>query len=312
MKEILITTCLLFSCLILYATEPILTKEKKSEKTAAYSNIETQAPYNRIIYQEQGFFIEASPGVSSIKNKNLSSDIWNPESNLGYNFNLGFFRSVTPWVKIKLGLGFSSYSTHLKGDGEINSPEFTDIDGDTYIESLTLSNIDYSINPMYLTVPIIFELGNPNINKVGYYIDFGLEYSFLVSENNSTSGSYTAKGIYPQWGVTLEDIPELGFYSARNLDSQWSLPKSNYSLKGGAGITIPLSGIVIFKIGVAGYLGLKDIGNKQAQKNDSEVLSQEAFAFRSRYTNNPLISSNGTKTLFTGIEFGFYISKRVK
>ena len=312
MKEIIITTFLLFSYFILYAAEPIKTNDKKSENSTSFTTLPTQAPYKRNIYQEQGFYVDVSPGISTIKNSNLSSDIWNSESNWGYNFNIGYFYSLNPSIKVKFGLGISSYSTHLKGNGEITSPEFTDIDGDTYIESLTLSNVDYTVNPMYLTMPFVMEIGNPNINKVGYYFDIGIELAYLVSESNKTGGSYTTKGTYPQWGVTLEDIPELGFYTAKNLESDWGLQKMNYSLKGGAGITIPLSGIVIFKIGVAGYLGLKDVGKNQVNDSDTSPISQEAYEFRSKYINNPLASSEASKTLYTGIEFGFYISKRVK
>jgi len=134
----------------------------------------------------------------------------------------------------------------------------------------------------------------------------------MINDNSSASGSYSTKGIYPQWGVTIENVPELGFYSERDIDSDWSLQKSNYSIKGGAGITVPLSGIVIFKIGVTGYLGLKDIGSNHDQNTDFGPLTQKAYEFRSKYINNPLASSNGSKTLYTGIEFGFYISKRVK
>lgn len=311
MKEI-ITTCLIFSCLILYAEEPITKEDKKTELISSYSNSYMPASYRRVIYQEMGFYIDASPGISAIKNSNLSSDIWKSENSLGYNFNMGFFRSVSPWVKVKLGLGFSSYSTQLSADGEVQSLEFTDIDNDNYFESLTLSNVKYDINPMYLSVPLVIELGNANINKIGYYFDFGFEYAYLINENSSASGSYTTKGTYPQWGVTLENVPELGFYSERNLDSEWNMPKSNYSLKGGAGITVPLSGIVIFKIGVTGYLGLKDLGKKQVLNPDSSPITQQASEFRSKYINNPITSSEGSKTFYTGIEFGFYISKRVK
>lgn len=312
MKETIITTCLLFSYIIVQAIEPVTTKDGKTETSILYMPVFAQAPYKKEIYQEQGFYVDASTGKSNIRNKNLSSDIWNSKSNLGYNFNLGYFYSMTPWVKIKMGMGFSSYSTSLKGNGEIDSPEFKDIDNDTYIESLTLSNVDYTINPMYLTIPLIMELGNPNINKVGYYFDLGLEFSFLINENNKSGGTYSTKGKYPQWGVVLEDVPELGFYSAKDLESNQGMKKSNYSIKSGAGITIPLSGIIIFKIGVAGYLGLKDIGNKQAKNDDYSPLTQQAYEFRSRYINNPLASSEKSKTLYTGIEFGFYISNRVK
>lgn len=311
MKEIIIITGLLFCCFNLHANEPITIKDKKTERSSSYSNSSIQAPF-KTIYQEQGFYIDVSPGISAIKNSNLQSEIWKSEINFGYNFNVGLFRSFSSWVKVKLGVGFSSFSTNLTGDGEIQSPQFEDIDNDIYFETLTLSNAEYNINPMYLTVPLVLELGNPNINKIGYYVDFGIEYAYLINENNSTSGSYTTKGTYPKWGVTIENVPELGFYSARNLNSEWSIQKNNYSVKGGAGITIPLSGIVIFKIGVTGYLGLKDISNKQTQNPESSPLTQQAYEFRSSYINNPLTYSEDSQTLYTGIEFGFYISNRVK
>ena len=311
MKKTIITICIVISSVTLFATEPN-SKGKQEEKNISYISSSTQAPYVLNIYQEQGFYIEASPGLSAIINNNLSSDIWKSESQLGYNFNIGYFRSFSSWFKIKFGLGFLSYSTNLTGNGEIQSPELKDIDNDTYIETLILSDATYSINPMYLSVPLTIEFGNPSVNKVGYYVNFGIEYSYLISENNTTQGTYSASGTYPEWGVTLSDVPELGFYSNKNLESGWSIQKGNYSLKSGAGITIPLSGVVIFRLGVAGYIGLKDIGKRQTTETDFSMLSEEAYAFRSKYINNPLAASGGTKTLFTGIEFGFYISKRVK
>lgn len=312
MKEIIITTCLLFSSIILYATEPVIIKDNKAEKS--YTNMfYPAADYTgKNIYQIWGYYLEASPGFSSIKSNNLSSDIWKTESKLGYNFNVGYFYSISPTIKFKAGIGFSGYSFGLKGNGEISSTALKDIDNDTYIESLTLSNVNYTINPMYLSIPLTIELGNPNINKIGYYVDLGIEYSLLINENNSASGTYTTKGTYPQWGVTLADIPELGFYTERNIEPGKYLKKSNYSVKGGAGITIPLSGVVIFKLGLTGYLGLKDIGKKQVNNSDTGPISNQAYEFRSQYINNPMSSSGGSKTFYTGIEFGFYISKHVK
>lgn len=308
----IITICLIFSCLILYAEEPIKKEDKKTKIISSYPTSHMLAQNEGVIYQEQGLYIDASPGISAIKNSNLSSDIWNSENSLGYHFNMGFFRSVSPLVKVKLGLGFSSYSTHLSAEGEVQSPELADIDNDNYFETLTLSNVEYDIKPMYLTIPLVIELGNANLNKIGYYFDFGFEYAYLINANSSASGSYSSKGTYPKWGVTLENVPELGFYSERNLDSELDMPKSNYSLKGGGGITVPLSGLIIFKIGVTGHLGLKDLGNKQVKNPDSSPISQQAHEFRSKYINNPVTSAKGSKTLYTGIEFGFYISKRVK
>ncbi|HKI90026.1 MAG TPA: hypothetical protein VKA38_13435 [Draconibacterium sp.] len=311
MKGIIITTCLLFSYIILYATHPIVKNGDTVAKSSFSITPSMQQFTPKNIYQVSGIYIDASPGLSTIINNNIS-DIWNSENKLGYNLNVGYFRSLSSWMKVKLGIGFSSYSTNLTGSGEIQSSELKDIDNDTYIETLTLSNAVYKINPMYVSVPLIVEFGNPNLNKIGYYVDFGIEYSYMINEKNKVEGTFSTQGEYPQWGVTLSEIPELGFYSARNLDSQLNLQKSNYSVRGGAGITIPISGVVIFKIGLTGYLGLKDIGNKKNGNTDLGTLSQQTYEFRSKYINNPLAASSGSKTIYTGIEFGFYISKHVK
>ena len=311
MKKTLIIIYLLFSYIILYAADPVIVNGE-SDTNDSNSLLPAEKYRMKRIYQIGGYYIDASPGLSFIKNKNLSPDIWNINGDFGYKFNVGYFQSLNQWAWVKLGVGFSSYSAHISGSGVFTSPEFKDIDNDAYIESLTVSNADYSINPMYLTIPLSIEFGNANISKIGYYINFGIEYSYLIHENNKAIGTYSAKGIYPQWGVELENIPELGFYSERNVGTDWNMQKSNISLKGGAGITIPLSGVVIFKLGLTGYLGLKDISNKEIKKDDSSPISQQAYEFRSKYINSPLATSKGSKSFYTGIEFGFYISKRVK
>lgn len=296
--------------LMLLAVEPAISKENKTEKSVAKTSTSSLETQN--IFPLWGYYIDASPEITSIKINNLSSDFWNSKSNFGYNFSVGYFQTFGPLVKAKLGIGISSYNITLTGSGEIQSPEFEDIDRDTYTELLTLSNGIHKVNPLYLTVPISIEFGNTNISKIGYYVNLGFEYSFLLNENNKTSGSYTTKGNYPQWGVTLENIPELGFYSQRDLESGLSLHKSNYSISGGAGITVPLSGVLIFKLGLTGKMGLKSIGADSSKNNEIAPLTQQAYDFRSTYIHNPLATSSGNITRHLGIEFGFYICKLVK
>lgn len=312
MKETIITVCLLFSHIILYAADPVLSKGKKQEGKSLQSTPSLLGINKQDIYQVRGLYFDASLGMSTIKNNNLSSDIWNQKSGFGYNCSAGYFHSVSPMVKIKLGIGVSSYNTLLVGNGELQSPVIKDIDDDIYIESLMIMNADYNANPMYLSIPLVLEFGNASINKIGYYINFGIEYSYMLNENSTTSGSYTTKGTYPLWGVTLEDVPELGFYTEKNLESGAYLKKTNFSIRGGAGITLPLSGIIIFKIGFAGYMGLKDIGNNKPKNPELSPITQQTYDFRSDYVYNPLAASKQSYTRHVGVEFGFYISKRVK
>jgi len=297
---------------MLSASRPVLSKEKEKGK-----NLNTMTPvlsevHSKTINPVWGFYADVSPGIVSIKTNNLASDIWKTEGNFAYNFSAGYFYSVHPLLTIKAGIGVSSYKASLNGSGEIESQQLVDIDNDIYIEQLTILNAEHNINPMYLNLPLIFEFGTANISQIGYYVDIGFEYSFLINENNTTTGSYTTKGNYPQWGVTLENVPELGFYTDRNLESELSLKKSIYSVRGGAGITIPISGMLIFKLGIVGYMGLNNIGKSQYTKDENSSISQQTSEFREAYIYNPLATSNGNKSRRIGIEFGLYICKRVK
>lgn len=312
MKGIIITACLLFSHIILYATEPVISKFKKLETNKSYSPLSVPAVNRQNIYQVHGLYIDGSLGISTIENKNLSSDVWNQENNIGYNFSAGYFHSLSPFVKIKLGIGVSSYNTLLVGNGEHQSTEIKDIDNDNYTESIILLNAEYNVNPMYLSIPLVLEFGNASVNKIGYYVGLGIEYSYLLNENSTSSGSYTTKGTYPLWDVTLEDVPELGYYTAKDVEPGPTLKNTNYSVRASAGITLPLSGIIIFKIGFAGNIGLMDIGNNKPKKPEQSPISQQAYDFRSEYIYNPLAVQKQSYTRHLGIEFGFYISKRVK
>lgn len=311
MKNRIYIACLIFSYIMLYASKPVLSKEKEKGK-----NISTMTPVVTEVHSENinpvwGFYADASPGIVSIKINNLASDIWKTESNFAYNFSAGYFYSVHPLLRIKGGIGVSSYKASLTGSGEIESQQLADIDNDTYIENLTVLNAKHNINPMYLTVPLIFEFGTANLSKLGYYLDIGFEYSYLINENNTSTGSYTTKGNYPQWAVTLENVPELGFFTERNLESELRLKKSIYSIRGGAGITIPISGLLIFKLGIVGYMGLNSVGKSQYTSDENNSISQQTSDFRSDYIYNPLATSSGNKARRLGIEFGLYFCKRV-
>lgn len=308
------TICLVFFVLIFYTPVQVMATEEENDTEKIKSNKTFTAlqSYRNTIDPVWGFYGDVSPGLIQIKTKGLASDIWKSDANFAYNFSVGYFHIIAPMLKVKAGLGFSSYKTTFTGTGEIVSQSLVDIDNDRYIESLQLQNVEHTINPMYLNVPVSIEYGTANISRLGYYFDIGFEYSYLLNESNTTSGTYSTSGYYPQWGVTLEDIPELGFFSEKALDTELSLKKNIYSIRAGAGITIPVSGVLIFKVGLAGYKGLNSIGSSKNANVGNNTTSQQTGKFRTNYASNPLASSEGNKPLRIGIEFGLYICKQVK
>lgn len=311
-RSIYIICLVLFVSIVNFPTKVIALDKETRNKTDQKEETSTKQPAIRnTIDPVWGFYTELSPGLIQIKTKGATSDIWESDANLAYTFSAGYFREIAPMLKIKAGLGLSSYKTTLTGSGEIVSQPIVDIDNDTYIESLNILNGEHTINPIYLNLPVSVEYGTVNISQLGYYVDIGFEYSYLLNENNTTSGTYTTSGYYPQWGVKLENIPELGFYPDRALDTELILKKSIYSIRAGAGISIPISGVLIFKLGIAGYKGLNSIGNGKNINNDN-TISQQTSKFRTNYAYNPLSTSEGNKPLRFGIEFGLYICKQVK
>ncbi len=312
MKKLNLIICLLFTFVIVFAGNP---PEKVIERiNPDYSNTSYQFMNNTriFIYPEWGFYIEQSTGYAMLRNSNLSSDIWNMKGGLGFTFNAGYFRSLSPTFRVKAGLGFTYYTSTLEGNGELTAKDLSDIDNDNYDETLTLLNAENKANPMYISIPLVLEFGNVNINKSAFYINAGIRYSFLLLDNYESGGSYSTKGTYEQWGVTLEDIDELGFYSERGLESESEFKKSNLSVLGAFGISLPVSSVVILKLGITGSFGLLDIGNNPPMKDDTSPITLETYNFRAKYIDNNFAASNGTKTGYIGFEIGLYINKRLK
>ncbi|SES94782.1 Outer membrane protein beta-barrel domain-containing protein [Draconibacterium orientale] len=311
-RSISIICLILFVSIVNFPTRVMALGKEIKNKTNQNEETTTKQPLIRnTIDPIWGFYTEASPGLIQIKNKGATSGVWESDANLAYTFSAGYFREIAPMLKIKAGFGLSGYKTTLTGSGEIVSQPLVDIDNDTYIETLKILSAEHTINPIYLNVPVSVEYGTVNISQLGYYIDIGFEYSYLISENNTTSGTYSTSGYYPQWGVKLENIPELGFYTDRALDTELTLKKNILSIRAGAGISLPISGVLIFKVGIAGYKGINSIGNGKNINNDN-TISEPISKFRTNYAYNPLSTSKGNKPLRFGIEFGLYICKQVK
>ncbi len=312
MKRILITILFTISLIILKAGNP--PSFKRSGFFGDYSLFSSQiSDLNKnYIYPEWGFYIDAAPGYSFIENNPLPDFVWKYQGGIGYTFNMGYFKSITPYFKVKSGIGVSNYRETLDAYGEIPPRQMSDIDNDLYIENLTLNNVHNTASNTYITVPLLFELGNTSINKIGYYVNIGASYSYLFNENYKPSGTYTTTGTYEKWGVTLENVDELGFYSEKQLESNAHFKKNNISVIVGAGITIPISSVLIFKAGLVGNYGLNDIGNNRPAKSKNSPLPDEVYNYRANFTDNSLAILEGSKNRQIGFEVGLYICRRVK
>lgn len=310
-KTIIFAIPLIALCTIVFAEG-----SDKEKKETVFSEGLGTAPANdfrkNYIYPEWGFYIDAAPGVAFMQNKNLPADLMNLQYDLGYSFSAGYFKTLSPFLKIKTGLGITGLKNTLQGSGEAPPMQFLDVDNDPYTEHLYLSDVKNSINSTFLSIPVLFEVGNTNINRPAMYINVGFIYSFMVNDSYQPSGSYSTTGEYRQWGVTLENIDELGFHDGKNLDANANFRKNNLSLQGGFGFTFPMSSAVILKAGFTGNYGISDLGNNSLPATESVNLPPDVYAYRQAYIDNSLALTKGTKTRQVGFEIGLLINKQLK
>lgn len=115
---------------------------------------------------------------------------------------------------IEAGIGMRNYKLSSSGAPGVETVDATDADGDTYQAIYTYGNRSESLALTYLDIPVrACFVGQPARNHVNVYAKVGVTPSVLLSSTFTGVGRYELKGYYPQWDVTLEDIPSLGFGS---------------------------------------------------------------------------------------------------
>lgn len=116
-------------------------------------------------------------------------------------------------VSIEAGVGVRSLklsATRSPGDLVENG---VDANGDSFQATYSFGALQESYSLTYLDIPVRICFGQPAKGHVGVYAKLGLTPSVKIADNFQGTGTYTLKGYYPQWDVTLENITELGFGS---------------------------------------------------------------------------------------------------
>ncbi len=87
----------------------------------------------------------------------------------------------------------------------------TDADGDSYQALYSFGSRQESLSLTYVEVPLRLCFGQPGKDRVSVYAKLGITPSIKVGTKFNGQGTYSLKGYYPQWDVTLENVTELGF-----------------------------------------------------------------------------------------------------
>ena len=129
-----------------------------------------------------------------------------------------------------------------------------DANGDSFQAMYSYGALQESLSLTYLDIPVRVCFGEPAKGLVSVYAKLGVTPSIKLADNFKGTGTYTLKGYYPQWDVTLENITELSFGTDLDYYTADNQPEANgFVLWGNAmlGAYIPLKGTqVLFNAGL--------------------------------------------------------------
>ena len=141
-------------------------------------------------------------------------EVWAKNVNLATQFEVyygtGTLTDGFP-LSAEAGLGFRTFK--MSAALAENTAVFggNDNDNDSFEAHYSFNNLKESLSLSYIDIPLRICVSQPLKDRVTVYVKAGLTPSFKVASNFKGEGTYSLEGYYPQWDVTLQNIPELGF-----------------------------------------------------------------------------------------------------
>jgi hypothetical protein len=170
------------------------------------------------------FGISLEPSKSQIKNESSSSVsglLSTKENSFSGSVEVGYFFSNI--FGLSSGLGFIPYKTQLTLATYQNDFNTTDDESEAYERQVSGSNIKEEQKVGSLSVPICLNLRLPVDKTVGLFLQTGVTLAFPIKRNYSSGGTFTYKGYYPAYNVTLENLPSHGFPTSLSSDTKGEL-----------------------------------------------------------------------------------------
>lgn len=246
----------------------------------------------------KSYFLNINLGPSKIVNQDISDLNWQASNNMGYRVEFGYYKKSRsmPLLAYGLGLDISSYGTEISiGSLRDTLPGLLDLPEvfprDMLEKRVEMRNLVEETQLIYLSVPLFLELGNANIDKTGYFLRFGVKVSTPISDAFSGSGSYNVKGYYPDYGLEISGVPELGFVSNAGMytgDPMYELSPFVFSGFLSAGLTRPIANSWIARIGAQYIHGFNDVSKNNNSNGDLNINKNHLLENTTSVTNTRL------------------------
>lgn len=203
----------------------------------------------------------------------FSGKIWSSSPGSSFSPTLDITFMITNGIGAGIGFRSSVYETgySIKEYNQTSEATVKDIDGDNYNPVLKISDLQEVNTIRCNEIPLLVKtrIGTGNTKA---YINFGVVYSIISKSYFTLEGSSVVKGYYPQYDVTLQNIPEYGFGTynySRSLRNDMTLTSKLIFVTSEFGASYNIGRSFVIKAGARINYGLTDIGfNKIRHPND--------------------------------------------
>jgi hypothetical protein len=263
-------------------------------------------------WKQPGFFFGIGLGTSKSQIINsgiasVSNLLYSANYSLSESVELGYFFSK--YFGLTSGLSYYSYETQLDLDTYQNQINTFDIENEAYELRIIGSDIKEIQQVSILGVPICINIRMPLNKTIGFYVQTGVNLAFPVNKNYKTSGTFTYKGYFPAYNVLLENLPEYGFASNLQSESEGELELKpmSCSLVASAGFDYLIQ--KRFQVAVAAYYDKSLTSISDYSVTDKFQLSTDAT-----HLNSFMIGSSKTTLQSIGLKIllRYYITDYTK
>lgn len=241
-----------------------------------------RAPVRQLsVVTRKGFSVEVfgSYGQTRIEDHNLldmtlGTDHYNWSSTPGHGMTVGagIMYNTGDHFAVETGAYYNQYVTTFTSEGSFQDIQSSvDYNGESYWKTMT-TDYDSMLSYNLISIPLSFTITTSNAGKAGMYISLGGVFSYSLSGEYETSGSWQYSGYYPDHPsyIRYVEISELGYYQREEIQNSGEINggQINLSVRASMGITIPIKYFTQIKLGPEVEWGLYDFNINEGETVD--------------------------------------------
>lgn len=186
-------------------------------------------------FSQKKYFVGFSciPGQTSFIYKQVTlTGFSNTRGTININLNVESGYNFNKYLGISCGIGFANFLSSMNVPFCQSNYPSVDSENESYELRVIARNLKEEQKIVFTSISLNIYFHYPFSDHFGIYGKAGLEPSFPVMKTYRSEATIDYNGYYPQYNVTLYDLPEYGFPYHVNTIQKGSLPVKTFVMRG--------------------------------------------------------------------------------